>query len=159
MSSTSVHEPIGSIVKKERKFGAITLSVQNTSYLPIQPQHWRKAAPFLALLALALQPMSASAPEAFVKDLRSTAMAKLVRTTTINAGRRIRRRRASPVSPEITQWKMGGIRKWMSKKFERLHIGFGKKKGSRKDKTWSTGSPLKNQPAKRILTVQPLIQR
>ncbi|VVO97153.1 hypothetical protein PS850_06025 [Pseudomonas fluorescens] len=47
----------------------------------------------------------------------------------------------------------------MSKKFEKQHIGFGKKMGSRKDKTWSTGLLLKNQPAKRILTVQPLAQR
>jgi hypothetical protein len=47
----------------------------------------------------------------------------------------------------------------MSKKFEKLHIDFGKKMGSRKDKTWSTGLLLKNQLAKRILTVQPLAQR
>ena len=47
----------------------------------------------------------------------------------------------------------------MSKKFEKQHIGFGKKMGSRKDKTWNTGSLLKNQPAKRILTVQTLAQR
>ena len=47
----------------------------------------------------------------------------------------------------------------MSKKFEKLPTGFGKKMGSRKDKTWNTGSLLKNQPAKRILTVQPLAQR
>ncbi|TWC11521.1 hypothetical protein FBY04_1458 [Pseudomonas sp. SJZ080] len=47
----------------------------------------------------------------------------------------------------------------MSKKFEKLHIGFGKKMGSRKDKTWNTGSLLKNQSAKRILTGQPLAQR
>ncbi|VVO91720.1 hypothetical protein PS850_02386 [Pseudomonas fluorescens] len=47
----------------------------------------------------------------------------------------------------------------MSKKFEKLPTGFGKKMGSRKDKTWNTGSLLKNQPAKRILTVQTLAQR
>ncbi|MGF6489662.1 hypothetical protein ABH904_003435 [Pseudomonas frederiksbergensis] len=47
----------------------------------------------------------------------------------------------------------------MSKKFEKLHIGFGKKMGSRKAKTWSTGLLLKKQPAKRILTVQRLAQR
>ena len=47
----------------------------------------------------------------------------------------------------------------MSKKFEKLHTGFGKKMGSRKDKTWSTGLLLKKQPVKRILTVQPLAQR
>ena len=46
----------------------------------------------------------------------------------------------------------------MSKKFEKRHIGFGKKMGSRKDKTWSTGLLLKKQSAKRILTVQPLVQ-
>jgi len=32
----------------------------------------------------------------------------------------------------------------MSKKFEKLRIDFGRKKASRKDKTWSTGSLLKN---------------
>lgn len=47
----------------------------------------------------------------------------------------------------------------MSKEFEKLHIGFGKKMGSRKDKTWSTGLLLKKQSAKRISTVQPLAQR
>ncbi|VVM89618.1 hypothetical protein PS710_03159 [Pseudomonas fluorescens] len=47
----------------------------------------------------------------------------------------------------------------MSKKFEKLHIDFGKKMGSRKDKTLSTGLLLKKQPAKRILIVQPLAQR
>lgn len=46
----------------------------------------------------------------------------------------------------------------MSKKLEKLHIGFGKKMGSRKDKTWSTGLLLKKQPAKKILTVQPMAQ-
>ncbi|VVP47678.1 hypothetical protein PS838_05183 [Pseudomonas fluorescens] len=47
----------------------------------------------------------------------------------------------------------------MSKKFEKRHIGFGKKMESRKDKTWSTGLLLKKQPVKRILTVQPLAKR
>ncbi|RON42345.1 hypothetical protein BK664_01825 [Pseudomonas brassicacearum] len=47
----------------------------------------------------------------------------------------------------------------MSKKFEKLRIDFGRMQGSRKDKTWSTGSLLKNQQAKRILTVQTLAQR
>ncbi|MEO8643580.1 hypothetical protein [Pseudomonas sp.] len=47
----------------------------------------------------------------------------------------------------------------MSKKFEKLRTDFGRKRGSRKDKTWSTGSLLKNQQAKRILTVQTLAQR
>jgi hypothetical protein len=47
----------------------------------------------------------------------------------------------------------------MSKKFEKPHIGFGKKMGSRKDKTWNTGLLLKKLLAKRILTEHPLTQR
>ncbi|RON56149.1 hypothetical protein BK667_07310 [Pseudomonas frederiksbergensis] len=46
----------------------------------------------------------------------------------------------------------------MSKKFEKRRISFGRKKASRKGKIWSTGSLLKNQQAKRILTVPYLAQ-